>query len=62
MSYFTVNSQITVTIGTETTTTRYNPIYSFYGYNYTQQIYTPTEITAGGASIGMQIINLFKKK
>jgi len=51
-------SQITVTIGTATTTTRYNPLYSFYGYNYTQQIYTPSEITAGGATSGMQITAL----
>lgn len=48
-------SQVTVTIGTATTTTTYNPVYSFYGYNYTQQIYTAAEITAGGASAGMQI-------
>ncbi len=51
-------SQITVTIGTATTTTRYNPLYSFYGYNYTQQIYTSSEITTGGATSGMQITAL----
>ena len=48
-------SQVTVTVGTGTTTTQYNPVYSYYGYNYTQQIYTSAEITAGGATAGMQI-------
>ena len=49
---FTVFGQTTVTIGTATTTTTYNPVYSYYGYNYTQQIYTAAEITAGGVSAG----------
>ncbi len=52
---FTVFGQTTVTIGTATTTTTYNPVYSYYGYNYTQQIYTAAEITAGGVSAGDQI-------
>lgn len=48
-------SQVTVTVGTGITTTQYNPVYSLYGYNYTQQIYTSAELTAGGALAGMQI-------
>ena len=50
-----VKAQTTVTIGTATTTTIYNPLYTFYGYNYTQQIYMAAEITAGGVSAGQQI-------
>jgi large repetitive protein len=48
----------TVTIGTGTTTTCYNPLYSWYGYNYTQQIYTAAEISAGGVSAGDQITQI----
>ncbi len=48
----------TVTIGTGTTTTQYNPLYSWYGYNYTQQIYTAAEISAGGVSSGDQITEI----
>ncbi|MEO7081548.1 MAG: fibronectin type III domain-containing protein, partial [Flavobacteriales bacterium] len=34
-------------IGTGTTTTTYFPIYSCYGYNYSQQIYLASEYTGG---------------
>lgn len=51
-------SSQTVTIGTGTTTTCYNPLYSYYGYNYTQQIYTAAEMTAGGATAGDQITQI----
>jgi hypothetical protein len=44
-----VQSQVTVTIGTGTEEGRYNPIYTYYGYNYTQQIYTSAELNAAGA-------------
>ncbi|WP_326985023.1 fibronectin type III domain-containing protein [Chryseobacterium sp. MYb264] len=33
-------------IGTGTTTSSYLPVYSYYGYNYSQQIYTKAELTA----------------
>lgn len=33
-------------IGTGTGTSVYLPIYSYYGYNYSQQIYTAAEMTA----------------
>jgi gliding motility-associated-like protein len=48
-------AQVTVTVGTGTVTNNWCPVYSFYGYNYTQQIYTSAELTAGGALAGMQI-------
>jgi len=38
----------TVQIGTGTATTSYLPIYGLYGYNYTQQIYTQTQINKAG--------------
>jgi len=38
----------TVQIGTGTATTSYLPIYGFYGYNYTQQIYLQTQINKSG--------------
>ncbi|MEI6435205.1 MAG: hypothetical protein WCP32_10200, partial [Bacteroidota bacterium] len=43
----------TVQIGSGTTTTSYFPIYSYYGYNYSQQIYLGSEITAGGGAAGV---------
>ena len=50
-----VQSQVTVTVGTGTIQAQYNPVRTFWGYNYTQQIYTATEISAAGAAPGMQI-------
>jgi hypothetical protein len=47
-----------VIIGTGTSTTSTNPINSFYGYNYTQQIYTSAEITAGGGTAGQSITKI----
>ncbi|MDD2984160.1 MAG: GEVED domain-containing protein [Crocinitomicaceae bacterium] len=38
----------TVTIGTGTATNTYFPIYSCYGYNYSQQIYTAAQIGQAG--------------
>ncbi len=38
----------TATIGTGTSTTNYFPFYGFYGYNYTQQIYTQAQINTAG--------------
>lgn len=42
----------TVQIGSGTTTTSYFPIYTCYGYNYSQQIYYASEIVAGGGGAG----------
>ncbi|HPX07699.1 MAG TPA: choice-of-anchor J domain-containing protein [Tenuifilaceae bacterium] len=39
----------TVQIGSGTTTTSYFPIYAYYGYSYTQQIYLKSEIATAGA-------------
>lgn len=48
-----LNAQpVTVQIGSGTTTTTYFPIYSCYGYNYSQQIYLASEINAGGGGPG----------
>lgn len=38
----------TVTIGSGTQTTYYLPLHTNYGYTYSQQIYTPTQVTMGG--------------
>ncbi|MCB0758229.1 MAG: choice-of-anchor J domain-containing protein, partial [Flavobacteriales bacterium] len=38
----------TVTIGSGTGTSIYLPLRNFYGYNYTQQIYTAAQVTQGG--------------
>ncbi|MGB4384588.1 MAG: hypothetical protein WBI97_05990, partial [Bacteroidales bacterium] len=47
-----------ITIGTGTGTTQYNPVYNLYGYNYTQQIYAASEITAAGGTPGGQIYKI----
>lgn len=50
---------VDVTIGTGTSTTYNNPVYSGYStstaYSYTQQLYLASEITTGGGSSGQQI-------
>ena len=48
----TAQAQTNVQIGTGTSTNSYQPIYTCYGYNYSQQIYTAAEITAGGGGAG----------
>jgi len=56
-----VYGQTTVTVpsGTLPTTTQsFLPIYSCYGYNYSQQIYTAAEITASGGVANSQITQL----
>ncbi len=45
--------QTNVQIGSGTSTSTNYPIYSCYGYNYSQQIYTGAEITAGGGQTGL---------
>ena len=47
-----LNAQTTVQVGTGTSTNSYFPIYTYFGYNYSQQIYTGTEIAAAGGSTG----------
>lgn len=42
-------------IGTGTSTQSYFPLYSCYVYNYSQQIYTSTELANVGITAGMQI-------
>lgn len=41
-------SALTITAGTITETVNYFPIYTFYSYNYTQQIYTQSQINYQG--------------
>jgi hypothetical protein len=50
----TVGAQTTVHVGSAggTTTNSFLPIYSCYGYNYSQQIYTASEISAAGGFTG----------
>ena len=48
-----VAAQTTIQIGTGTTTSTSYPIVSCYGYNYSQMIYTSTEIAAAGGSAGL---------
>lgn len=48
-----VGAQTTIQIGTGTTTSTSYPIVSCYGYNYSQMIYTSTEIAAAGGSAGL---------
>ena len=43
---------VNVHIGSGTDTNEYFPLYSCYGYNYSQQIYLGSEIAAGGGSVG----------
>lgn len=42
--------QTTIQVGNQTGTTSSNPISAYYGYSYSQQIYTATDIQAAGAS------------
>ncbi|MFN5223515.1 MAG: GEVED domain-containing protein, partial [Bacteroidota bacterium] len=49
------SAQTTVTIGSGTSTSSFYPIYSCYGYNYSQQIYTAAELSAAGAISGGNI-------
>jgi hypothetical protein len=48
--------QTTATVGTGTSTTSQLPIYSCYGYTYSQQLYTASEISAAGGSTGAGVI------
>jgi len=43
---------VTVQIGSGTTTTSYFPLYTCYGYNYSQQIYLASEIQNAGGGAG----------
>lgn len=52
-------AQITVSIGASSTTVNtYFPIYTYFSYNYSQQIYTASEMSAGGAITGGQITQI----
>ncbi len=52
----------TVTIGAGTSNGPYFPIYSCYGYNYSQQIYLASELIAAGAGGGAGYINKIRFK
>ncbi|MES2480350.1 MAG: hypothetical protein V4561_14795, partial [Bacteroidota bacterium] len=45
-------AQTSLTLGTSLTTTSYFPIYTCYGYNYSQQTFLASEIVAAGATSG----------
>lgn len=45
-----MNAQTTVQVGTGTGTTQYAPIYNYYNYSYSQQIYTAADLIASGVS------------
>ncbi|HQW33692.1 MAG TPA: GEVED domain-containing protein, partial [Flavobacteriales bacterium] len=47
-AFATGASAQTVTIGSGTSTSSYLPMYNYYGYNYTQQIYTAAQIGQAG--------------
>lgn len=47
-----LKAQTTVQIGTGTATNSYFPLYTCYGYNYSQQIYTASEVSAAGGFAG----------
>lgn len=47
---FTIGKAQTVTVGTGTLTDTHCPIYSYYGYNYSQTIYLASELTSAGAT------------
>lgn len=40
----------TITIGTTANPNQYNPIYTYYGHNYSQTIYLASELTAAGGN------------
>jgi hypothetical protein len=44
---------VTVQIGSGTATTEYLPLYTCYGYSYSQQIYLASEISGGGGEAGI---------
>lgn len=46
------NGQTPLTIGTGTSTNQFYPIYTYYGYNYSQSTYLATEIVSAGAIPG----------
>ncbi len=49
LGVFSVASAATVTIGSGTATTQYLPLYTYYGYSYTQQIYLQSQIGQAGS-------------
>jgi len=48
--FFPSMAQTTIQVGTGTGTTGNTPIYAYFGYSYSQQIYTASEIQSAGAS------------
>lgn len=55
----TANAQsVDLTVGTGTNTSSSVPIYSCYGYTYSQQIYKASDLTAAGFTAGADLSNL----
>lgn len=50
LSVYNISKAQTITVGTGTLTDTHCPIYSYYGYNYSQTIYLAGELTAAGAT------------
>ena len=48
LATYSVSYADTVQVGTGTATSSYLPLYGLYGYNYTQQIYTQSQINTAG--------------
>src|SRR5690606_24729662 len=51
-------AQLTYQIGSGTSTTSYFPLYYNWEYNYSQTIYTATELSTSGATVGGQITKI----
>src|SRR5690606_12527211 len=55
---FNVFTQLTYQIGSGTGTSSYFPLYYLYDYSYSQTIYTATELSTSGATMGGQITKI----
>ena len=56
--FLSVDAQTTIQVGTGTGTSNIVPIKAYYGYTYSQQIYTAAEITAAGGFPGALITKI----
>ena len=54
-SFINIKAQ-SVAVGTGTLVDNYCPIYTYYGFNYSQTIYLASELTSGGATPGASFI------
>src|SRR5690554_4956197 len=62
MNSFSSSAQSTIQIGSGSTTSTYIPIYPYFGYTYSQTIYTPAEMIAAGASASGGTISKIRYK